>query len=118
MKTIKDYCPQEVEGWHTMPSAFNFAKPGQEHLTCSFLRPDGINLIVSIKDYGRVKILHASIGPIESLSKLTKSELNDFIYQETPSIFQTFFGDRKFAIQPADPARPEVYHYFSLLDDN
>lgn len=118
MKTIADYCKQEVPGWTKLPVEFCFARQGEEHLTCSFMSQDGIQIIASIRDYGKLKVLHASIGEVRSLRpELNEDEMAEFIEIETPRVLQTFFGNRGFAQQPDDPRRPTVKHWFSPLED-
>lgn len=112
---IKDYCKQDVDGWHPMPTMLNFAPKGQEDNTCAFLHPDGIHLLASIKNWGNMNVIHVSIGPINGISKLSRDELDKLIMRETPFILDSFFGDREFTIQPADPRRPELTHYYSTI---
>lgn len=113
MKPITTYCKQQVEGWNPLP-AMNSMFPEQ----LNFINDkEGIQLMTSIKDYGVLQVIHVSIGQVRTLRPdLTEEQLAENIRERTPHIINDFFGHRGFAMQPDDPRRPTVKHYFSILE--
>ena len=117
VRKIATYCRQEAEGWDKFPAYLVPSPPGEEDLYCGFMRKDGAHMMASVKDYGRLQTIHVSIGPIYSLRPdLTPEELKDYLFSITPEVIETFFGERRFAKQPDDPRKPDVKHYFSVLE--
>lgn len=104
-----------------MPVALSLPAPGEEDYTAAFMRPDGIQLSVSARDFDGVEVLHVSLAPVYSLlpnvGDAEKSWLQERLAAETPAILQEFFGGRQFTRQPDDPrpGRGDSKHYFSPL---
>ena len=119
-KPISTYCRQEVEGWNKLPDAMVLPLPGEEEFCCGFIREeDGVHLMVTLDDLNSLTIIHISLAPIRFYKKdWTDEEHLDHIFNVTPDIVETFFGNRKFARQPDDPRRPQVKHYFAILEVN
>ena len=116
-KPISTYCRQEVEGWDKLPPQMVVAPPGEEEFYCGFMRKDGVHLMASVKDYGRLQTVHVSLAPVRFYRPdLTDEEHLEYIYEVTPDVVESFFGDRRFARQPDDPRRPQVKHYFAVLE--
>lgn len=118
-KPIATYCRQEAEGWDKLPPHMVLCPPGDEPFYCAFLRKDGVHMMARVADYGVLKNIHVSIGPIRSCRPdLNDEEMADYLYQVTPEVIETFFGERRFARQPDDARKPEVKHYFAILEAN
>lgn len=117
-KPISTYCRQEVEGWDKLPPEMVLAPAGEEEFYCGFMRRhDGVHLMASVKDYGSLQTVHVSLAPVRFYRPdLTTEEHLEYIYDITPDAVESFFGDRRFARQPDDPRRPEVKHYFAVLE--
>lgn len=107
MKPIEAYCRMQVAGWHYLPIL-----PGQ----ASFIHPTrGIHLVADVKDLGRLKTIHLSLTPIESIP--AHPSVVELVLQ-TPEIIQDFFGERGFAMKPIDERNPNQRHYFSILKED
>jgi hypothetical protein len=105
-KPISTYCRQEVEGWNTLPPSMVVAPPGEEDFYCGFIREsDGVHLMASVKDYGKLQTIHVSLGPIRYYRPdLSDAEHEQLVFDATYDVVQCFFGERRFARQPDDPA--------------
>ncbi len=117
---IANYCKQQVEGWDKLPEFMNFAPPGEEDFCCSFLRrADGIQMLASVKDLNALNTIHVSLAPIRDCRKdWTDDEHNGHIFDVAFEVVESFFPGRRFARQPDDPRRPQVKHYFAILEAN
>lgn len=119
-KPISTYCKQEVDGWNCLPASMVLAALGDEEFCCGFLREsDGAHMMASVKDLGAIKVIHVSIAPIRFYKKdWSDEEHQRHLFANTPEIVASFFGNRPFARKPDDPRRPEVKHYFAILEAN
>ncbi len=105
MKDIAEYVNHKVDGW-----AETMLLPGQ----LVFINAqEGIQLTTDVKDYGKLQVIHASIAPLHTID--TPPTVEELFFR-TAEILQLFFGNRGFAQQPLDERRPEMRHYFSILE--
>jgi len=118
-KPISTYCLQEVDGWNKLPPSMVLAPPGEEAFYCAFIREkDGVHLLASVKDYGKLLTIHVSLGPIRYYRPdLTDEEHEQYVFDVTPKVVECFFGDRRFARQPDDPRKPNLKHWFAVLEE-
>lgn len=119
-KPIATYCKQEVAGWDRLPDFMTMAFPGEEDYSCSFIRQsDGIQMLASVKDLNVLNTIHVSLAPIRSCRKdWTEEEHSGHIFDIAAEVVESFFPGRRFARQPDDPRRPQVKHYFAILEAN
>lgn len=121
---IADYLVQsEPVGWVKFP---NFVETpagyvAAEHPpeSCAYLRErDGIHFMATIRNFGVLSVIHISIGPVKYYRPKDESseDLEEYLVEVSPEVAQTFFGDRQFARQPNDTRKPDVKHYFSVLE--
>lgn len=90
---------------------------GEWPFHCCFMREDGVQFIASLDDLGALQRLHISISPVTYYRpELTKDEFEEYLYEVAPEVVQTFFGERRFARAPDDERRPQVKHYFAILE--
>jgi hypothetical protein len=117
---IANYCEQQVEGWQKLPVFLNLVIAGNEEFSCSFLRQsDGVHLMASVKDLNALNTIHVSLAPIRSCRKdWTDEEHGGHIFDVAAEVIESFFPGRKFLRQPDDELRPQVKHYFSILEAN
>lgn len=87
--------------------------------SCAYLRQrDGVHFMATIKNLGVLQVIHVSIGPVKYYRPdETPEQLDEYLIEVAPEVVQTFFGDRKFARQPDDPRKPDVKHYFAVLEE-
>ena len=99
------------DGWH------KFTLFPDPTITSYIHVEKGYQVLFSIKDLGRIRTLHLSVGVITSLrNDLSEEELVREAWEDTPKIIKDFFGDRGFAMAPDDKRTPSVKHYFAMLD--
>ena len=115
---IATYCCQEVEGWNKLPDSLVLPRLGEEEFTCGFFREeDGIHFLATVTEFDNLTLIHVSIAPIRFFKKdWTDEDHMGHIFDVTPEVIKSFFGDRSFMRQPDDPRRPQVKHYFSILE--
>ena len=118
-KPIATYCKQEVAGWDIFPALSDAIFPGEEEFSNVFIRQsDGLQLLATVKDYDALKIIHVSLAPIRTCRPdWTDEEHNGHIFDVASEVVESFFPGRKFARQPDDSRRPQVKHYFTVLED-
>ncbi len=115
-KPLTEYTSEEHEGWDRMPVELAMPRPGDEPYTGTWLRRDGIQFIATVKDYGAIQLIHASVCPMYTLRPdMRREDLEEYIAMQTPAILREFFGERQFARQPDDPRVPVIKHYFSTI---
>ena len=115
---IWKYCIKDPPGWMPMPQIIEMLYDAQhQHLACAFMREDGIQMTADLKDYGRLQVIHMSIGPVKYYRpELNEEEWKEFLFYSSHEVAETFFPGRKFARQPDDPRKPDVIHWFSVLE--
>lgn len=119
-KPISTYCIQEAAGWDTLPPNMVVAPLGEEAFYCAFMRrTDGVHVMASVKDYGRLNTVHLSVGPIKFYRpEFTDAQWEEYLVGVSGEVVTTFFPSRKFFMAPADERKPDVRHYFSILEDH
>lgn len=120
-KTIQTYCKQEAEGWIHLPEVVEAAFPQSEwpHAYCFLRQKDGIQLIASVEDMGRITAIHISVSSVRSMQPdMTDEESVYYLMDVIPEVVKTFFGERLFAKAPDQPHKLFNKHYFSMLEEN
>ena len=110
---ITDFCKDAAEGWNRLPAELLLCRPGLEHCSIGFLRTDGLQIMVSVKDS---HTLHLSIMPVRYyMPGLSDEGVASYLLEKAPEVFNTFFEDRKWRRMPGDSRFPLVKHYYSDL---
>lgn len=110
-RRIEDYLTRVPPGWDELiipmiPESRNF-----------ICREKGVQVVVGIKETP-LPVIHVSVAPVYSLkADLSPAKLRMHILLNVGSIIAEFFGQRKFAMQPDDPRKPDVKHYFHVLEE-
>ena len=98
---ISNFCAQEADGWEEVPKKYLVCSPGEEDLTCSFSRRDGVHMLASVID---LTTIHVTIASIMSFRpELSQQEMKSYLLEVVPEVFRTFFGNRQYTRQPDDP---------------
>lgn len=120
LKPILNYCVQNPPGWIPMPQVIEMCyPPDQKELACCYMREDGIQMTADLKDYGSLQVIHVSLGPIKYYRpELNEQEWEEFLLTSAHEVVSVFFPGRKFALQPDDSRKPNVKHFFSVLETN
>jgi hypothetical protein len=115
---IWKYCVKDPPGWMPMPQVIEALYPSsQQHLACCYIRQDGIQMTADLKDYGALQVIHLSLGPVKYFRpELNEQEWEEFLILSAYEVANTFFPGRKFARQPDDERKPNVKHFFAVLE--
>ena len=120
-KPVREYIVGVPQGWTEIPTKLLIGTVIEEQeapFFCSYLRKDGIQLTVSVRDYGSLRVIHISFAPVYRAKKdQTQEEIDGHLFDEVYNITKGFFGDRKFLRQPNTPGRPEIKHFFHVLEE-
>ena len=119
LKSIWTYCVKDPPGWDAFPEAILATMPDKVDLACCYARGDGVQMVTSVKDLGRLQVIHVSISPLLSLRpEFNEQDWDEYILGNAHEIIQTFFPGREFTRQPDDD-RPKyrlTKHFYSVLE--
>jgi hypothetical protein len=89
---IAEYCKQQVKGWSPVSPKICLAPPGEVPFFCSFINEqNGIHMMASIRDYGKLQYIHVSIAPIRFfLPNKTNQEHQNLILDSAFEIIKIF----------------------------
>lgn len=103
---IRHLSKSAVEGWEEITSLLDLDK----EISFSFIRKrDGVQIVATSHN----DIIHITIAPLLSQFKnFTIQEIIDYIQSIAPEVIESFFGNIKFKLMPADNKNPHCQHYF------
>lgn len=107
MKSIQNYCKNNLN-WVQIPNGL--LRLPDNYL--SFLSEDGIQLVCSIEKFNFLGI-HVSLAGVSSIN----SDITvQYILNKSTFILNNFFDNRFFIRMLDDPQKPNVKHFFHILE--
>lgn len=104
---IQNYCQNNLN-WAQIPNGLL----GLSDRYLSFLSEDGIQLVCSIEKFNFL-VIHVSLAGVSSINPdMTVEDILD----KSTFILNNFFDNRIFIRKPDDPRKPNVKHFFHILE--
>lgn len=112
-KHISEFCPAEVDGWVRLPDHLNSIDQNQ----FIFFNQAGLQLSTSVRNFGVLQVVHASIGQINGIRPdLTPEELHEYAISEHYNVLKTFFPEKTMIRAPDEEKHPFVHHFFFVIE--
>lgn len=120
-KPIKSYLTVP-EGWVEIPQVIDAIYDECDRpFSCCYFNKNGVQFLASVCGISKSALrewpymIHVSL--CRSTKAYTKPDWEEYIAENAPNIIRDFFGNgQMFAKKPSDENRPDIKHYFSMLD--